>query len=178
LNIIFYRTTRKEDGTKKFNTCIKPNPSVLKYKFQCKICPNTSFYFKGGLVKHIDKFHKKQQKQIYQCPYHGCNRSFGKPSYLECHVRSHNGEKPYVCNWAGCSKKFGRKDKLVRHFRSHNGEKPFCCMYCTKKFTRSDHLRKHITGVHRNMPMPILKRFSKFNKDKLTTTSFVDNNQQ
>lgn len=90
-------------------------------------------------------------------------KGFPRSSDLQCHRRTHTGEKPCLCTI--CGKGFSRSNKLVRHMRIHTGKlglccenqqscwftklyligvRPYKCTYCDRAFTQSNDLTLHI----------------------------------
>jgi Zinc finger, C2H2 type len=88
---------------------------------------------------------------------------FPRSSDLQCHRRTHTGEKPCLCTI--CGKGFSRSNKLVRHMRIHTGVRPYQCtckfsslllqqsvldqnisskLDCDRAFTQSNDLTLHI----------------------------------
>ncbi|KDQ54407.1 hypothetical protein JAAARDRAFT_60790 [Jaapia argillacea MUCL 33604] len=47
-----------------------------------------------------------------------CPGTFTRKANLECHMRSHRGEKPFSCTAPDCQKSFGQRQDLKRHFKS------------------------------------------------------------
>ncbi|KAH9045919.1 hypothetical protein EDB83DRAFT_2638027 [Lactarius deliciosus] len=89
-------------------------------------------------------------KRIYKCTFDGCDKSYAKPSRLEEHERSHNGNRPFVCTT--CDKSYLRETHLQAHVRSHlsNSDRPFACEEsdCDKRFWTAQHLRAHKEVIH------------------------------
>ena len=67
-----------------------------------------------------------------QC--HICRKTYGRPSTLKTHVRTHLGERPYRCYL--CGKSFTQPANLTAHNRIHSGEKPFKCPACSRHFSQ------------------------------------------
>ncbi|XP_011309348.1 zinc finger protein 501 isoform X2 [Fopius arisanus] len=107
---------------------------------------------------------KKQQDKIYKCSYEGCEKSYGKLSLLERHLRGHVGEKPWKCTFPRCGKAYTTSFKLKKHRNTHdNFSRPFSpdlpdlppakkpktlhkCTYegCEATFKKRDRLEGHI----------------------------------
>ncbi|XP_023230429.1 zinc finger and BTB domain-containing protein 49-like isoform X2 [Centruroides sculpturatus] len=61
---------------------------------------------------------KESKMKIYPC--NNCNETFGSPSSLKLHMRSHNGEQPFLCSI--CRKAFSNKSNLTRHKKKFHPE--------------------------------------------------------
>ncbi|GAA5914238.1 uncharacterized protein JCM6883_000784 [Sporobolomyces salmoneus] len=55
----------------------------------------------------------------YSCTIQGCRKSFGRPSALNTHMRTHDGKKPYECPIPTCSRPFSVFSNLKRHMVIH-----------------------------------------------------------
>ncbi|XP_072047164.1 uncharacterized protein [Amphiura filiformis] len=75
-----------------------------------------------------------------QC--HICRKTYGRPSTLKTHVRTHLGDRPYQCQL--CGKSFTQPANLTAHIRIHSGEKPFSCPVCRRQFSQSSSLKTHM----------------------------------
>ncbi|BGP71280.1 Proteophosphoglycan ppg4 [Rhodotorula toruloides ATCC 204091] len=62
---------------------------------------------------------KDQHKRIYTCDFPGCDKSFGRPSARDTHVRSHSGVKPFMCPIPSCGRTFSVFSNLKRHMIVH-----------------------------------------------------------
>ncbi|GAA5875175.1 hypothetical protein JCM1840_007272 [Sporobolomyces johnsonii] len=62
---------------------------------------------------------KDAAKRTYFCEIPGCGKSFGRPSALSTHMRSHDGVKPFTCPIPACSRPFSVFSNLKRHMIVH-----------------------------------------------------------
>ena len=84
--------------------------------------------------------HMLTHKLQHQCS--TCGKSFSRSWLLQCHLRSHSGEKPYGC--AHCGRSFGDRSNLRAHMHLHTTEKLHSCEICGKTFALKSYLNKHI----------------------------------
>ena len=76
------------------------------------------------------KFNKA--KELFACPFSGCNKAFTRKLRLNNHIKQHCGVQPYKCMFPGCFKTFSEKSNLKIHMRIHTNERPFkhtCWMF-------------------------------------------------
>jgi uncharacterized Zn-finger protein len=114
----------------------------------CLPVPLKMFYFRNGheaINAKADNaveqnMHAVKKTKLFSCLQ--CNKTFGKKSKLDIHMRVHTSEKPYSCTV--CGKSFSQSSDLNQHTRVHTGEKPFSCTLCDKSFARSAHLNQHM----------------------------------
>lgn len=130
----------------------------------CSIC-NKAFSNKFNYKVHYRIYHDKDYvAPTFYCP--TCGQACKSRSYLNKHIRSHDGfpcdicgkvlttkkslsdhllvhkgQKPFACDI--CCKGFGKKRTLQIHMRQHTGEKPYECRECGKKFTQRTSLVLH-----------------------------------
>ncbi|KAG9481646.1 hypothetical protein GDO78_010736 [Eleutherodactylus coqui] len=82
----------------------------------------------------------------FRCSFHGCERSFVRPTHLRYHLKTHINERSFTCPAEGCGKSFYVLQRLNVHMRTHNGERPFLCPEpgCEKQFTTAGNLKNHL----------------------------------
>jgi KRAB domain-containing zinc finger protein len=84
-----------------------------------KVCPHCfkDFSCSANMRRHVLIVHNQIRR--FECPFEGCNASFGQKSQQIVHYRSqHSGEKPLVCSEAGCEARFSDPSVLYRHMRN------------------------------------------------------------
>nr|XP_035140336.2 zinc finger protein 426 isoform X1 [Callithrix jacchus]XP_035140337.2 zinc finger protein 426 isoform X1 [Callithrix jacchus]XP_035140338.2 zinc finger protein 426 isoform X1 [Callithrix jacchus]XP_035140339.2 zinc finger protein 426 isoform X1 [Callithrix jacchus] len=105
------------------------------------------------------------QEKSFECSH--CGKSFINGSYLQAHMKTHNGAK--LCEWNGpgfidstnlsvlietlnakkpykckeCGKGYRYPAYLSIHMRTHTGEKPYECKECGKAFNYSNSFQIH-----------------------------------
>ncbi|OGB83013.1 hypothetical protein A3F66_02535 [candidate division TM6 bacterium RIFCSPHIGHO2_12_FULL_32_22] len=79
----------------------------------------------------------------FKCDFEGCDFSCSVKSHLRVHKRRHTGERPFKCNYLGCDFSSSMKSNLKVHERTHTGEKPFKCAYCIYAAARLANLKCH-----------------------------------
>ncbi|XP_074854301.1 uncharacterized protein LOC142014920 [Carettochelys insculpta] len=80
------------------------------------------------------------EKHGVQCS--ECGKCFSRQEYLQCHLKSHRGEKPYQCN--ECGRSFRKKVSLILHgYTVHKLEGPQKCLVCGQVFILRERLIQH-----------------------------------
>ena len=76
--------------------------------------------------------------------------SFGDSGTLRKHKMRHDGTLPldFICEI--CQKAFNQQWGLDCHMRSHTGEKPFVCEFCQRPFSELGNLKKHKEKKHKD----------------------------
>ncbi|KAM0789656.1 hypothetical protein ACM66B_000458 [Microbotryomycetes sp. NB124-2] len=62
---------------------------------------------------------KDADRRLWTCPVEGCELTFGRPSAVHTHMRTHDGAKPFVCPMLDCQRPFSVFSNLKRHMVVH-----------------------------------------------------------
>uniref|UniRef100_S4RJ24 Zinc finger protein 236 n=1 Tax=Petromyzon marinus TaxID=7757 RepID=S4RJ24_PETMA len=103
---------------------------------KCSFCPK-SFKKPSDLVRL-----RSLPSDPIPVPATSLPRSITVKSTLDCHVKTHTGQKHFKCHI--CNSPFSTKGSLKVHMRLHTGAKPFKCPHCEQRFRTSGHRKSHI----------------------------------
>lgn len=124
---------------------------TIEKPFACNVegCEK-KFNHKSGMHKHRRAVHERVsgKHRCEQCP----DRLFNTPDKLNCHRRTHTGERPFACDI--CDRRFTFKQALQNHVIVHTFETPYTCDVggCEKKFARKSDMQSHKRAVHERVP--------------------------
>ncbi|KAK4054070.1 hypothetical protein OIV83_001095 [Microbotryomycetes sp. JL201] len=62
---------------------------------------------------------KDADRRLWTCPVDGCDLTFGRPSAVHTHMRTHDGAKPFACPITDCRRPFSVFSNLKRHMVVH-----------------------------------------------------------
>lgn len=97
----------------KWSLMRKHKAEIHNRNFPCEHCGKL-FKTSAKLRSH-SKIHETQ-REVFQCPYQDCQRSYTRVSYLQQHINNyHQGARPFACAHDGCVKTFANKVSLVKH---------------------------------------------------------------
>ncbi|XP_037295846.1 zinc finger protein 26 [Manduca sexta] len=115
-------------------------PMLSEGRYRCVECAGAVFGTETALFDHVHFQHDKLKR--WQCPVHGCGKTFHLRATLTKHSRTHTDTRRYVC--VTCGKRFLDKQTLDEHGVTHLQIKPFQCHICLKQLTRRSRLRMHV----------------------------------
>ena len=113
-------------------SCILASVIFVKFTWKVQITPH-SF----GIGLNMQNPNKEKSHECAQC-----GKSFGRPSNLMQHIRTHSEEKPFKCRQ--CNKSFNQLSNLKEHQLTHTGAKQFKCKVCDKSFGINANLKAHM----------------------------------
>ncbi|XP_059611122.1 oocyte zinc finger protein XlCOF6-like [Phlebotomus argentipes] len=130
--------------------------------FECANCGKT-YGYKSSLKVHMQSH--STEKKHNPCP--ECGKVFLTPICLQRHLKTHNPERKFVCDWKYCQYETNIKWRLQCHRRTHTGEKPFKCEICDAKFNLKRILKDHIGRFHEPCTIPCTHCNKKFSTQRL-----------
>ncbi|XP_054165883.1 zinc finger protein Xfin-like [Oppia nitens] len=129
--------------------------------YKCSQCDRT-FATETYRRQHHDLQHKDKdvvvQRQIHECCFIGCQKTFTGMSGLAKHRRTvHSDGRPFVCTQSDCSAKYKSNDALKNHVlirhpttTSSKEVQYHCCpdQSCSRKFSTAQKLDVHQQSRH------------------------------
>eukprot|EP00045_Choanoeca_perplexa_P003969 m.34641 g.34641 ORF g.34641 m.34641 type:complete len:429 (-) comp12329_c0_seq1:238-1524(-) len=92
-------------------------------------------------------------KELFQCDFPGCNKTFTLKRNMLRHVKLHTEAKKHACDFPGCNRRFHRASDLRSHLLTHDPARKFPCTHpgCSASYTRRTDLQTHMRKVHRQL---------------------------
>lgn len=83
---------------------------------QCSDC-DRKFHSKRGLRNHRKTHATLEDRDVCQCTFDGCTRTFFQKKNMLAHYKIKHENRKFVCSFDGCKSKLSTKQKLEQHVK-------------------------------------------------------------